>query len=74
MMRNVYSVIIYLNQEFTGGATRMCVDMSIDVKPKIGRCLVLNQGIEHMGCVVGEGKCKYILRTDLLDYVKGKGS
>ena len=67
LMKSVYSVVIYLNEKFKGGATRLRFDIPVDIKPKVGRCLVLNQNMEHMGCEVGEGECKYILRTDLLD-------
>ena len=64
-MKSKFSVVVYLNADFTGGGTRFSESGDV-VKPVAGKCLVFDQKLEHSGEKVEEG-IKYILRTDLID-------
>lgn len=64
-MKSKYTILIYLNDNFVGGNTVLKIgDEIIHIKPKIGRCLILDQDTWHSGAVIDDG-CKYILRGDL---------
>lgn len=70
-MKSNYSFVIYLNDNFDGGETSIKDKngVVIDVKPDTGKVLILNQDIMHCGKQVKKG-IKYILRGDLMSYVK----
>ena len=64
-----YTILIYLNQDFSGGRTILVdsfdkKDIIKIVEPKIGLCLLLKQDVLHYGELVDNG-LKYILRGDL---------
>eukprot|EP01084_Bolivina_argentea_P082470 149333_1 len=71
----IYAVLIYLNDDYSGGNTRFCVDIDpnpkdgkypysfLDVKGNAGDALVFRHEILHKGGTVDKGK-KYILRLD----------
>jgi len=66
-IRNLYEVsfftfMIYLNDNFTGGAT---VFEDLIVKPKQGSALIFYHPLLHEGGIVLEGT-KYVLRTDIM--------
>jgi prolyl 4-hydroxylase len=57
-----FTFMIYLNDNFTGGATTF---KDIVVKPKQGTALVFYHYLEHEGSEVTEGT-KYVLRSDIM--------
>eukprot|EP00026_Physarum_polycephalum_P003113 Phypoly_transcript_03122.p1 GENE.Phypoly_transcript_03122~~Phypoly_transcript_03122.p1 ORF type:complete len:808 (+),score=113.84 Phypoly_transcript_03122:95-2518(+) len=70
-VRSVFTVMIYLNDGFSGGETNFFVRTESDFEkqltlvPKIGTMLVFNHDVWHEGCEVTKDK-KYILRTDIM--------
>ena len=62
--RSLLTFMVYLNEGFTGGATRFH-DFDLDVTPKAGRALLFQHFLLHEGCVVTSGT-KYVLRTDVM--------
>lgn len=60
--RSFYTFMIYLNDDFEGGATAFD---NFEVEPKIGDGLFFFQELEHAGLPVTSGR-KYILRTDIM--------
>ena len=66
---SILTLMIYLNEEYTGGETQFQLDKSSTppkrcvVKGKVGAALVFNHDAEHMGSPVASGT-KYIMRTD----------
>ena len=70
-----YTVIIYLDDRFEGGHTRLCVfddrfvDRSIDVQPATGAAFIFDHRILHAGMPVTSG-VKHALRTDVLYTVR----
>eukprot|EP01091_Cochliopodium_minus_P009855 TRINITY_DN2520_c0_g1_i1.p1 TRINITY_DN2520_c0_g1~~TRINITY_DN2520_c0_g1_i1.p1 ORF type:complete len:550 (-),score=139.63 TRINITY_DN2520_c0_g1_i1:318-1967(-) len=66
---SIFTVIIYLNEEFKGGETNFCdkdTKKSHDqVKPKTGSVLFFNHDVYHEGLPVEEGT-KYIVRTEIM--------
>ncbi|HEX2569785.1 MAG TPA: 2OG-Fe(II) oxygenase [Polyangia bacterium] len=61
--QSLLTVLIYLNDDFTGGATEF--DGGYRVVPQRGMALVFEHGWMHQGCPVMQGR-KYILRTDVM--------
>jgi len=66
------SVMLYLNDDFVGGATRLCCEddavdalRGVDVAPRTGMALVFDQGILHKGSPVRQG-VKYSVRTEVM--------
>jgi len=57
-----YTFMIYLNEDFEGGATAF---ESLEIIPKTGDALLFSQDLEHAGLPVISGR-KYILRTDIM--------
>ena len=55
------SFLIYLNDNFTGGATRFD---NITIQPAPGMVLMFEHGIKHEGLMVSSGT-KYVLRSDV---------
>ena len=62
-----YTLLIYLNDDFTGGDTRFD---EIVVKPRMGSALVFLHSLEHAGSTVKKG-VKYVLRTDIMYRLRG---
>lgn len=60
--RSFLTVMVYLNEEFTGGQTWF---MDGTVTPKTGSALVFTQSVMHSGGEVKEG-VKYAIRTDVM--------
>ena len=60
--RSFYTFMIYLNDNFEGGATAF---ENCEVTPKTGDGLFFFQELEHAGLPVISGR-KYILRTDIM--------
>lgn len=61
-----YTFMIYLNDDFKGGATKFD---NVVVNPKKGSALIFYHYLEHEGSEVIEG-VKYVLRTDVMYRVK----
>lgn len=61
------TMIIYLNENFEGGATRFISHGELDdyEEPKTGKLLLFRHPLLHAGCPVFDGT-KYILRTDVM--------
>lgn len=60
--RSFYTFMIYLNDDFEGGATAF---HNFEVAPKTGDGLLFFQELEHAGLPITSGR-KYILRTDIM--------
>lgn len=60
--QSFYTFMIYLNDDFTGGATAF---RGLEITPQIGDGLIFSQELEHAGLPVTSGR-KYILRTDIM--------
>ena len=58
------TMIMYLNEDFEGGATRFCLENEYE-EPKTGKLLLFRHPILHAGCPVFTG-VKYVLRTDVM--------
>ena len=63
-VRSLLTLVFYLNENFTGGATDF-VELGAEVTPKTGRALLFQHRVMHRACEVGRGE-KYVLRTDIL--------
>ncbi|KAJ3039821.1 hypothetical protein HDV00_011729 [Rhizophlyctis rosea] len=67
--RSVYTLLIYLNDDFKGGKTRFHPDdeegMTATVDPKRGTAIVFNHDVKHEGQAMEDG-AKYIIRTDIM--------
>ncbi len=67
------TLLVYLNDDMTGGETRFFADMEqvarrcpyLTVKPRTGAALAFLHSIWHEGAVVQSGE-KYVLRTDVM--------
>jgi Rps23 Pro-64 3,4-dihydroxylase Tpa1-like proline 4-hydroxylase len=65
-----YTVMVYLNEGFEGGATRFLSswespDPTIDLVPEIGMVVVFDHNVLHEGLEVTAG-VKYAVRTDVM--------
>ena len=58
------TMILYLNEDFEGGATRFVLENEYE-EPKLGKLLLFRHPILHAGCPVFTGT-KYVLRTDVM--------
>lgn len=61
-----YTLLIYLNDDFEGGATSFNL---LELTPKKGTALVFLHNLEHEGKVLISGT-KYVLRTDIMYALK----
>lgn len=66
---SLLTVMLYLNETFTGGTTVFLDENNIKIKvpiiPETGAVLIFDQDIYHKGEVLEEG-IKYVLRTDVM--------
>ena len=62
--RSLLTFMVYLNEEFRGGATAFH-DFGLNVTPKTGRALLFQHFLLHEGCSVASG-VKYVLRSDVM--------
>lgn len=60
-----YSFLIYLNDEFEGGATTFLTEPEVEIKPQTGMGLLFQHPIVHEGSLVTSGT-KYVCRSDLM--------
>ncbi len=60
--RTFLTVLLYLNDDFTGGETRF---EEGTIEPKIGRTVIFPHELVHEGCQVSTG-AKYALRSDVV--------
>ncbi len=56
------SLVIYLNQDFEGGATEF---REFSVTPRTGRAVVFKHALLHEGAGLKRGR-KYVMRTDVM--------
>ena len=63
--QSFYSVLVYLNGDFEGGATTFFTEPEVAVQPATGRIVLFQHPLVHEGSVVTEG-VKYVARTDLM--------
>lgn len=61
--RSLYTVLIYLNDDFEGGSTDFWDGIS--VTPERGSALVFEHRLVHQGAPVTRGR-KYVLRSDVM--------
>ncbi len=62
--RSELTLMIYLNDGFTGGQTTFH-DFDVDVVPRRGMALLFQHQVLHEGCAVESG-VKYVLRSDVM--------
>jgi len=62
--RSLMTLMVYLNEDFTGGAT-VFHDFDITVVPRTGLALLFQHRMLHEGAVVRSG-IKYVLRSDVM--------
>src|SRR5437764_12701071 len=62
--RSEVTVLVYLNDNFTGGATSFC-DWDIEVQPRRGQVLLFQHLVRHEGRSIVSGT-KYVLRSDVM--------
>lgn len=60
---SLYSLLIYLNENFEGGETYF--EKGINIKPKTGDVLIFRHPLRHEGKKITSGT-KYVLRTDIM--------
>ena len=63
-VRSMLTLVFYLNDDFTGGATDF-VELGACVTPQRGRALLFQHRVMHRACEVDSGE-KFVLRTDVL--------
>ncbi|EFC47938.1 predicted protein, partial [Naegleria gruberi] len=75
--RSIYTLLIYLNDDFKGGETEFLqrVDPTEEsitkfkhicaINPRMGSAAIFNHELYHQGCMVTSG-IKYILRTEIM--------
>ncbi len=62
--QSLLTLMVYLNEEFTGGAT-VFHDFDVAITPKTGMALLFQHRLLHEGAVVHSG-VKYALRSDVM--------
>jgi hypothetical protein len=62
--RSLLTLMVYLNDDFTGGGTRF-LEFGVEVAPRTGMALVFQHPVLHEGCTVERG-AKYVLRSDVM--------
>jgi len=62
--RSRLTLVVYLNDDFTGGETRFG-ELEVSVEAQPGRALLFQHRLLHEACAVERGT-KYVLRTDVL--------
>ncbi|MCJ8313232.1 MAG: 2OG-Fe(II) oxygenase [Saccharospirillaceae bacterium] len=62
--KTLFTLMIYLNQEFEGGVTNFS-RVGLDIKPETGKALLFDHKLLHQGCEIISGY-KYVLRTDIV--------
>jgi len=63
--QSFYSFLVYLNEDFEGGATTFLTEPEMAVQPETGMGLLFQHPIIHEGSLVTAG-VKYVARTDLM--------
>jgi prolyl 4-hydroxylase len=63
--QSLYTFMVYLNEDFEGGATAFLVQPEKSIKPQTGMGLLFQHPIIHEGAEVAKG-VKYVVRTDLM--------
>lgn len=69
--RSLYTFMLYINDDFTGGSTKFLVDRkcsikdTVDLKFSCGTAIIFPHNYLHQGSIVESG-FKYILRTDIM--------
>jgi len=59
------TLMLYLNDDFEGGATEFQLDEWLVVQPEAGMVLLFDHPVLHQGSPVTRGR-KYVLRTDVM--------
>lgn len=62
--RSLLTLIVYLNDDFAGGATAFH-DFDLHVRPRRGMALLFQHLLLHEGCIVTSG-IKYAMRSDVM--------
>lgn len=60
----LFTLIVYLNSEYTGGRTQFRQD-DITITPKTGNALLFEHHLWHKSTALLTG-CKYVIRTDIV--------
>ena len=69
--QSLWTILVYLNEGFGGGSTRLCVfddrlvDRSIDVRPATGAAFVFDHSLLHASTPITSG-VKYAVRSDVM--------
>lgn len=61
----LHTVLVYFNDDFTGGETRFMEQVETTVVPRPGRVAIFQHKLRHEGCEVASGT-KYAMRTDVI--------
>jgi hypothetical protein len=61
----LHTVLVYFNDNFSGGETRFMEQLDATVLPKPGRVAIFQHKLRHEGCEVTSGT-KYAMRTDVI--------
>jgi hypothetical protein len=62
---SLHTVLVYFNDNFTGGETRFTEQLDATVVPKPGRVAIFQHKLRHEGCEVTSG-VKYAMRSDVI--------
>eukprot|EP01119_Soliformovum_irregulare_P018517 TRINITY_DN5698_c0_g1_i5.p1 TRINITY_DN5698_c0_g1~~TRINITY_DN5698_c0_g1_i5.p1 ORF type:complete len:716 (-),score=113.85 TRINITY_DN5698_c0_g1_i5:50-2197(-) len=72
--RTIYTVMIFLNDDFEGGKTNFFQrdeptskdeEVMLSIEPKLRRAILFNHDTRHAGAILTRG-CKYILRSEII--------
>ena len=69
--KSLLTLIVYLNEGYKGGQTTLCKDLykkksdEVEIKPRIGKIVILSQTIPHYAKTVTQG-IKYLLMADIM--------
>jgi prolyl 4-hydroxylase len=66
----LHTVLVYFNDNFTGGETRFMEQIDAMVVPKPGRAAIFQHKLRHEGCEVTSGT-KYAMRSDVIYRSRG---
>ena len=62
---SLLTVLVYFNDDFSGGQTRFMEQIEDLVEPAPGKVAIFQHKLRHEGCEVTSG-IKYALRTDVM--------
>lgn len=74
-LRSIFTILIYLNEDFTGGETTFFpvtgIEPCLSITPTVGTAVVFTHDARHAGTSIITGN-KYVLRTDIMFHAMDK--